>query len=109
MSADSNDIVGLGAYSGPAERLCEIADCDARVYCRKLCKRHYVRAWRHGNPLTVIASEDRKIIKLSEAKVLEIRQAREKGILLKSLAEQYDVDTSTISAAATGKNWRWVS
>ena len=78
MSADSNDI-GLGPYSGLPERLCEIADCSAPAYCKKMCRRHYTRAWRYGNPLTVLPmTEERSYVKLNEAKVLEIRDTQGK-------------------------------
>jgi predicted nucleic acid-binding Zn ribbon protein len=36
--------------SGP---VCEVLGCQAHVYCRGLCARHYSRQRRHGSPLTL--------------------------------------------------------
>ncbi len=86
---------------------CSVADCDAPAYCRGVCRRHYARLWRYGDPFTVIAPHERRSTRLSKSKVIEIRKFREAGVELKPLAKQHDCSTSTISAAALAKNWKW--
>lgn len=35
---------------------CSVDCCTSRAYCKGMCKKHYIRVWRHGN---VHASEPR--------------------------------------------------
>ncbi len=35
--------------------VCAVGDCDAAVHSRGWCQRHYLRWWKHGDPLTLAA------------------------------------------------------
>lgn len=43
---------------------------------------------------------------LSPATVLEMKRLRANGMLLRDVAERFNVGLSTVSAACTGQNWR---
>jgi hypothetical protein len=34
-----------------SDRICSIPECGRPVTCKGWCQRHYIRAWRHGDPL----------------------------------------------------------
>lgn len=33
------------------QRICSVQDCGKPAKCKGMCKPHYMRAWRHGDPL----------------------------------------------------------
>lgn len=60
---------------------------------------------RHG---TRLIGERHSMAKLTEAQILEIREARRRGETLSSLAVQYGLAFQTISNISTRKIWRHI-
>jgi hypothetical protein len=62
--------------------------------------------WRDG---TVIVGEAHHKAKLKEADVINIRQLRANGALIRVIADQYCVGASAINKIVTGQNWKWLT
>lgn len=60
---------------------------------------------RHG---TRLIGERHCMAKLTEAQVLEIREARERGETLSSLADRYGISFQTVSQISLRKIWRHI-
>ena len=45
-------------------------------------------------------------MKLSEEKVVEVKQLRASGLTFKAIGDAFDCDRTTVSKAARGINWR---
>ena len=98
---------GLAPYRGPRQRQCSI--CGEKYYALNLCNKHFIRLKRHGSPLICIHNADRKNVRLSPEKVIEIRKLRESGLTIKSIADSYEVHRTTIGKACAGINWKDVA
>ena len=83
--------------------------CDFEGFLvRGMCRRHYGRWYRHGNPL--LPRESR--IKLDEEKVREMRRLyyfdTERHWTYRDLAARYGVAEGTVAVTVNGRNWKWV-
>jgi hypothetical protein len=79
-----------------------------RLTIAEWARRLNVAEWRVrrnsklGRPLDAVSDS----VKLSPQKVLEIRNRLENGESHQSIAVDYSVDRSTITAVSCGKNWK---
>jgi len=48
--------------------MCSVVDCDNKVLARGWCRKHYLRWWKHGDPLEVKVYEQPKGMKSPNAK-----------------------------------------
>jgi len=96
--------VGLVGYSGSC-RQCSVEGCEQKHYSRGLCQMHYIRLKRHGSPLVCISNQDRRNVRLSEKKVIEIRKMREAGLTQEAVAKHFGIDRTTVSKVDCGINW----
>ena len=75
---------------------------------RGMCRRHYGRWYRYGDPL--LPRESR--IKLDEEKVREMRWLyyfdSERRWTYGELAARYGVCKGAVADTVNGKNWKWV-
>lgn len=98
---------GLAPYGGRSKqpRLCSVEGCDERHYCQSLCKIHYDRWRKHGDPHKVITDQERRHVVLDWETVAIIRARRAAGETVSAIARDLKLNRSTASKAALATNW----
>jgi hypothetical protein len=73
--------------------------------CRWATRRQQSQNRRRSGPIIPMAGENHPMVKLTEAKVIRIRQLKAEGWTERALADEYSVTPSNIHAIVTRRTW----